>query len=179
MIPVLCTSGNSIYRRIAIADPYDKHRDARSYTGSSPIVAHPPCRSWSAFCRHQAKPERLEAELGIWCCELLKQNGGVLEQPAWSHLFRAAGLPLPGEAPSNGLFSVRVDQAWFGYPTKKKTWICFAHIDNPLDPPLKLRAGGGDRRRMAVMSKNQRSETVLEMAQWLLQNAMRARKCKQ
>ena len=97
LVSVLCASRNSVYKTLDAVDVYDATRDARTFPGNTPIIAHPPCRSWSAFCRHQAKPEPGEAELGLWCAEQLRKCGGVLEQPAHSRLFAAAGLPLPNQ----------------------------------------------------------------------------------
>lgn len=157
-------------------DAYGPDRDARSYSGSLPVVAHPPCRSWSAFTRHQAKPEPGESELGIWCCDTLKRVGGILEQPAHSRLFRAGGLPEPGEQRDGQLFSLEVWQAWWGYPVKKNTWLCFAGIDwQAIELPFVLHNPGFDRKAFAWMSKKQRSRTTLEFATWLVELAAGAK----
>lgn len=37
-------------------------------------------------------------ELGLWCAEQVRKWGGILEQPAHSRLWEAAGLPRPGSA---------------------------------------------------------------------------------
>lgn len=81
----------SVYKTLPDIDVFDAVRDAKTFDGSCPIVGHPPCRAWSAFCSHQAKPTEGEKELGLWCCDKLKECGGVIEQPAHSRLFEAAG----------------------------------------------------------------------------------------
>ena len=64
-IAVLCVQKNNHYRGMEGVEVYDKQRDARTFPGGMPVVAHPPCRAWSAFCRHQAKPEPGEKALGL------------------------------------------------------------------------------------------------------------------
>jgi hypothetical protein len=117
---VLCVSPNSIYRELAGVEAFDMRRDARTFLGGAPIVAHPPCRSWSAFCAHQAKPGPGERELALWCIEQLRVWGGVLEQPAHSRLWAAAGIPAPGAPAVGGVFSLQVDQSWWGMSIRKR-----------------------------------------------------------
>ena len=123
MIAALCVSRVSIYKTLEGVDCFDIDRDVRTFAGGMPIVAHPPCRSWSAYCAHQAKPLPGEKELGLWCVDKLRECGGVLEHPAHSRLFDAAGMPKPGEPERGGLWSLAVDQSWWGDTRKKKTWI--------------------------------------------------------
>ena len=60
-------------------------------------------------------------------------------------------------------------QVWWGYPTRKATWLYFSGI-SPLHVsyPLQLHARGGDRRREQLMSKNQRAATTPAFAHWLI-----------
>ena len=161
-VAVLCAARNSVYHTLAGVDVYDIDRDARSYRGTDPVVAHPPCRSWSATCGHQSKAPPEERELALWCCEVLKKNGGVLEQPAHSRLFDAAGLPLPGES-GDELWSQQVWQNWWGYGVKKKTWLCFSRI-NPyqVELPFRLNNSRGCLRKWNKLSKHQRAATCPE-----------------
>lgn len=177
-VAALCVSSNSIYKTMPGVEAYCKARDVRSFVGGMPVVAHPPCRAWSAYTAHQAKPEPGEKELGLLCAQWLKTCGGVLEHPAHSRLFKAAGLPDPGKR-SGDLFTVPVLQAWWGYPMRKETWLCFSRVDHmALDFPYlehDSRAGLGDRRRQQVMSKNQRAATVEPLARWLVDAARMTR----
>ena len=95
-VAALCVGPRSVYKTLPDVEAYDQARDARTFPGGMPIVGHPPCRSWSAYCAHQAKPEPGERELALWVIEQLRREGGVLEQPAHSRLWAAAGLPIPG-----------------------------------------------------------------------------------
>lgn len=175
---VLCAAPNSVYKGMSGVDVYDMKRDARTYRGGAPIVAHPPCRSWSAFCAHQAKPDTGERELGVWVAEQVKRHGGVLEQPANSRLFAAAGLPLPTPAPRRGLFSLEVWQYWWGYRTRKRTWLFFSGVDiDSVVMPFRLHPRrDGEHDAFANMSKHQRSATPEAFAVWLIDCARGARK---
>lgn len=175
MVAVLCVAKNSVYKTLPGVDAYDAARDARTFAGGMPVVAHPPCRSWSRHCRHQAKNvPQSEIELGLWCCDVLRECGGVLEQPAGSHLFAAGGLPQPG-AQTGELWTAEVWQAWWGYSVRKATWLCFSRVpQDAVEFPLRLHAPGRDRRRVQVMSHNQRSATTREFASWLVDVAGRA-----
>jgi len=168
LVAVLCVAPNSTYHQMPNARCYDKHRNAMTFKGDRPVVAHPPCRAWSAYTAHQAKPEPGEKELGLACAAWLRTCGGVLEQPAHSRLFAAAGLPLPNES-SGALWTIEVDQSWWGTPTAKRTWLCFSHVPRSgVRCPLTLRARGGDHRRWQLLSHAARSATPPAFAAWLL-----------
>jgi hypothetical protein len=182
-VAVLCCSAQSVYRSFPGVECYDAKRDVRTFAGGMKVVAHPPCRSWSAYCAHQAKPEPGEKELGPLCVEWLKKCGGVLEHPAHSRLWDECKLPKPGwtvgwhtgdgwrkdEMP---IWSIEVLQGWWGDSRSKTTWLCFFGI-KPLDirVPIRFVDVTGDRRRWQVMSKTQRSATHPAMAEWLVQTA--------
>lgn len=169
IVSVLCVSTNSIYKTFPSVECYDKNRDVRTFDGSTPVVAHPPCRAWSAFCAHQAKPQPGEKELGPLCVDFVRQCGGVLEHPAYSRLWTHCGLPLPGEPEQDGVWSMAVNQAWFGDCRTKRTWLLFSGVDrDSVNVPFRLHDSHGDRRRWQVMSKTQRAATSLAMAAWLV-----------
>ena len=170
-IAALCVSHTSIYKKLPNIECWDQKRDAAKFSGGMPVVAHPPCRAWSAFTAHQTvdvEPE--EMELGIHCCDMLKQNGGVLEQPAHSRLFQAGSLPEPGDAGSKDLFSLQVDQSWWGYALKKGTWLCFSGVDPEfieLVMPTNRTDIPESKKLWNTFSKHQRSTTTLWFAEWL------------
>lgn len=171
-VAILCVHAHSIYHSFENVECYDARRDVRSFTGGMPVVCHPPCRSWSAYCAHQAKPLPGEKELGPLCVEHLKREGGILEHPAHSRLFTHCHLPKPGEPEQDGLWTAEVWQAWWGYPMMKKTWLCFSGIPkSAVTFPFALHPQGVDRRRQQVMSHNQRAATHLALAQWLVEHA--------
>lgn len=176
MIAVLCVAKNSIYKSLHGVDCYDIDRDCRTFPGGMPVVAHPPCRSWSAYCAHQAKPMPGEKELGPWCVEQLRQWGGVLEHPAHSRLWAECNLPTPGSSRGSE-WAMQVEQSWWGDTRKKLTWLAFVGIDKASlpDVPYCLRDSHGDRRRWQLMSKHQRSATVRPFAEWLVAAASMAK----
>lgn len=175
LVSVLCAGCRSVYRGIPGVDVYDAARDARTFVGGTPVVCHPPCRSWSAYCAHQAKPLPGERDLGPWCVEQLRRCGGVLEHPAYSRLWSACGLPLPGQMTRGDLWSAEVLQAWWGDTRTKTTWLLFCGLSpNSVQFPIRLHDPRGDRRRWQVMSHTQRSATVPAMAQWLVDAARRS-----
>ena len=168
IVAVLCVAPKSIYRSMPSVECYDRNRDVRTFTGGMPVAAHPPCRSWSAYCAHQAKPLPGEKELGSLCVEWLRKCGGVLEHPAHSRLFDACQLPKPGNA-KDGLWTAEVLQSWWGDTRTKATWLCFSGIPRrSVRFPIRLHDPQGDRRRWQVMSHTQRSATPPELATWLV-----------
>lgn len=169
IVSVLCAASNSVYKTIRGVDVYDAARDCRTFDGSSTVVAHPPCRAWSAFCGHQAKPDPGEKELGPWCVEQVRNCGGVLEHPAHSKLWQACNLPKPGEQPKNDLFTMWVSQAWWGDRRSKQTWLLVCGVEpKEVKVPFCLHDPRGDSAAWNSMSKSQRSATPKAMAEWLV-----------
>ena len=63
-VAALFVRRDSVYKKIPGVDCYDIDRDARTFPGGMPIVAHPPCRTWGKY-RHRAKAPDGEHELAI------------------------------------------------------------------------------------------------------------------
>ena len=96
MIAVLFARDDSRYKQLDGYDVYDIHRDARNYCLSYPVLAHPPCRAWGMLS-HMANPRPDEKQLAYFALAQVRLNGGVLEHPAGSRLWKEAYLPLEGE----------------------------------------------------------------------------------
>lgn len=79
-----------------VAEWYDAARDARTYEGPLPVVAHPPCGPWGRL-RHLSRHD--DPALAIRAVEQVRAFGGVLEHPAYSRLWDACGMARPGELP--------------------------------------------------------------------------------
>jgi len=75
---------------------YDEARDAKTYAGPWPVIAHPPCGPWGRL-RHLSKKD--DPSLALRAVNQVRLFGGVLEHPLGSLLFRTAGLPLPETPP--------------------------------------------------------------------------------
>ena len=175
-VAALCVAPRSAYSTIPDVDCYTAARGAQTFAGGYPVVAHPPCRSWSRHTRHQAHPEPGERELGLWCVAAVAANGGILEQPAGSLLWEAAGLPVPSSAGSPLFYSLAVWQAWWGYPMRKATWLLLVGIPrSKVHVPLRLHPRGQDWRTEQLMSHRQRSATCPDFASWLVALAREAR----
>ena len=74
-VAVLCAARNSVYKGFSDVEVFDIDRDARTYGGGFPVVCHPPCRAWSAYCAHQAKPLPGAKDLAQMCVDRLHRYG--------------------------------------------------------------------------------------------------------
>jgi hypothetical protein len=180
-VAVLCVKPGSHYRALTGVECFDRERDARTFAGGMPVVAHPPCAQWGRL-RMLAKPDQAERELGPMCVEWVQRCGGVLEHPASSRLFAECGLPGPGSRDRFG-WTMSVELRWWGFPARKLTWLYVVGVEpHEIQCPLSLApasmvidrtAGTGPRRRL--LPKSRREETPLTMCEWLVDLASRAR----
>lgn len=174
---VLFARQDSDYKRLD-CDVFDIDRDARNYTGSLPVVAHPPCRAWGRL-RQFAKPRPDEKGLALFAVDVVRRVGGVLEHPAYSSLWAAAGLPRPGCKPDEfGGWTLPVVQFWFGHRAMKATWLYIVGASPADVPVIPLVLGDAPRviaqsykrkspRRMEVTDR-EREATPPDFAKWLL-----------
>lgn len=173
-VAALYVRSDSVYRSIGV-DCWDIGRDARRYSGPCPVVAHPPCRAWGRL-RGFAKPRADEKALGLRAVWQVRKFGGVLEHPASSLLFMAAGGCRPGtRADMFGGWIMPVMQQDFGHKAPKATWLYIVGC-SPSDLPaygLRLGLVGG---RVASMGKAERERTPVDFARWLVDIAARCSK---
>lgn len=141
-IAVLFARNNSIYKRLPGCDVYDIARDARTWPGGTSVVAHPPCRAWGRL-RTFARPRVDEKSLALFAVDSVRRFGGVLEHPAHSTLWDAAGLPLPGQRDSAGGFTYPINQNWFGHRATKATWLYVVGIEPGELPAIPFVLGEG------------------------------------
>lgn len=120
-----------------------------------------------------AKPRDDERELAIHAVEMVRQWGGVLEHPAHSTLWKAAGLPAP-EKPADkwGGYTLAIKQLWWGHRAEKKTWLYIVGCKKSHLPEVQLRL---DYPTCTVeqMGKAERERTPPELAAWLVATAQR------
>lgn len=122
-VAVLFARADSIYKTMPGCDVYDAERDALTFPGGLPVVAHPPCRLWGRL-RHMSTAPESERELALWAVDQVRQWGGVLEHPSSSTLWPAKGMPRPGAGRDEwGGFTLDVDQHWWGHRARKRTWL--------------------------------------------------------
>lgn len=179
-VAVLCARRDSIYKDL-VDDVYDEDRDARTWTGGCPVVAHPPCRSWGRL-KAFAKPSPGERDLARWCVEQVATFGGVLEHPAWSDLWADMSLPRPAELDGHG-FTLPVSQHWFGHKARKDTWLYIVGVLPIGVPEIPFCLGEGThvvspsrgRRHRPSVTKREREATPEPFARWLIKLASRCR----
>lgn len=193
-VAVLFARTDSIYKTLPGCDVYDIDRDARSFAGGMPVVAHPPCRAWGKL-RKFAKPREDELSLAPWSVEQVRRFGGVLEHPYSSTLWPHCQLPAPGHRDAYGGWTLVIDQDWFGHKAEKRTKLYIVGISPKQIPdyPFRIeepthvlasdkRAGPGrDSPRLRKgqpgwrpeISKAEREHTPPALAEWLVELARR------
>ena len=140
MFVALFVKEDSAYKNRQGWDVYDASRDALSYSGTHPLVCHPPCRAWGRLSHMAHNVREGEAELALWSVDKIWKNGGILEHPAGSRLF-GQYLPDVGAHDQYGGFTIEIDQYDFGHVAHKPTklYICGINkLDLPALPPRDL-----------------------------------------
>ena len=159
-------------------------RDAKTYSGPGPVIAHPPCGPWGRF---GYRCTRQDPDAGIKAVLQVQRFGGVLEHPAHSRLWKACRLPVPGQrslfAPG---FTIEFNQVRFGHPCVKPTWLYVAGLQClPPLPPVgptathqittsRARFSGGkwikarSPSKLPLLPTSQRHLTPPAFAAWLL-----------
>lgn len=153
---------------------WDERRDAKTYPGPHPVVAHPPCGPWSRL-RHLSRFQ--DPECALVAVDQVRRWGGVLEHPDGSRLFRVCQLPLPGGLPdAHGGWSVAVDQVSWGHKAQKRTLL---YVVGTHPSAVRLRTGGtpthlvttcrrGEARSLPTLSAAARRRTPIEFAEFLV-----------
>lgn len=112
---------------------WDKVRDARTYAGPWPVVAHPPCSRWCQLAplNQALHGYKVGDDDGCFASALaaVRTYGGALEHPAFTYAWRAHGLidPIRGawQRCIDGGWVTQVSQAVFGHRGRKLTWLYY------------------------------------------------------
>lgn len=177
MITALFVTEDSIYKKLGI-DAYDLDRDAKTFKGNNVIIAHPPCRTWGQLS-HFSNGCINEHNLAFFAIDLIRKNGGILEHPKTSRLFKNE-LPRPGCIDNFGGFTINIDQSWFGHKAKKNTFLYFCGItlnELPIIPlnfdAIEYTVGKNSRTKQQKkeISKKERLATPEELAKWIVSAA--------
>ncbi|WP_051144419.1 hypothetical protein [Nevskia ramosa] len=184
---VLFARRDSFYKALPGCDVYDEDRNALTWSGGSPLIAHPPCRAWGGLS-HFAKPVPGEKELALWAVDQIRLWGGALEHPVASRLWPAKELPAPGQVDRFGGWTLAVDQDWWGHRAQKRTKLYIVGVD-PRDVPLmpfkivepshvvspssRIRVGHPSYRPQ--LRKSEREHTPPDFARWLVDLVRRCR----
>jgi hypothetical protein len=145
-VAALYVETGGVYFGLEDVDPWDEARDARLYAGPWPVVAHPPCNTFSLAAAISGRRGSDDGGCFEAALAAVHRFGGVLEQPAHSLAWRQYGLPRPMRAggwsatlDGHG-WACWVDQGWYGHPFKKPTWL-YAYGSNL--PALRWGVGPG------------------------------------
>lgn len=192
MVAVLFAMKDSIYKTIPGCDVYDVERDARTYSGDLPVVAHPPCQLWGSmasvnFSRWGGDHNRPgnDGGLFLFALETVRRCGGVLEHPAKSRAFEKYSIPKPKgvgwQKCLDGGWVCEVWQSAYGHRANKATWLyCFGSPPIParLERPTGSHQVGfydqrGKDANKPTLSKKEANSTPLEFANYLISIAQR------
>ena len=158
----------SPYKAIAGVEVYDLARDARTFPGGMPVIAHPPCRYWSRARRRDLPTDPDEVALAPWALNTVRQNGGILEHPFGSRFWSFARLPAPGCQDEFGGWTIQLDQLWFGHPAEKSTWLYLFGIAPPQVAPVLVDLTRRPRSNFNCLSRSQRQLSPPRFAEWLV-----------
>lgn len=146
MIAALYVEKGGCYFGLPDVDPWDIDRDARTYAGPWPVVAHPPCQRWGKLWAGQPLWIKRTGERKIkgdddGCFEAglasVRKYGGVLEHPWGSHAWPHFGLNKPPReggwisADFHGGWTCCVEQGRYGHYARKPTLLLAYHIELP------------------------------------------------
>lgn len=193
-VAVLFVSSDSIYKTIDGCDCYDATRNALSYEGSLPVVAHPPCQLWGAlasvnYARWGGEHNKPGNDGGMFSFALstVRRVGGVIEHPAKTKAWAKYGLAKPRGAgwqkTIDGGWVCEVWQSAYGHRANKATWLyCFGEPK----PAIWKRVSGthqvgfydqrGKSRNKPTLCKKEANHTPIEFAKYLIDIAINSKK---
>lgn len=165
-IAALYVEPDTVYRRYNWIDCYDEARDAQTYADTMPVIAHPPCRTWSRLRAFSKAPET-EHHLAIHALGVVRSNGGILEHPASSRIWQLPTMPGPGKLDEYGGWLFTIDQGAFDHPAQKRTTFYIVGAKPTEIPPF----GVWSQHTRTVQSQHSsdRLKTPPAMAQWLVE----------
>lgn len=201
MVAALFVETNGVYFGLPDVDPWDEKRDARTYPGPAPVVAHPPCERWGRYWSGgpSARVRREKGDDGgafAAAIDKVRQFGGVLEHPEASHAWPQFGLRAPprhGGWVTAGDFigwTCCVEQGHYGHRARKATWLYAVDVAlpslkwGPSEAKIRLDLGyhSAEERRRAIktgacqrMGKRERARTPEPFRDLLLSIARSAR----
>lgn len=143
-VAALFVDAGGCYSGLPSVDPWAKDRDARTYTGPHPVVAHPPCQLWVNFAalnfkRYGGEHNRPGNDGGCFAAALrsVRAFGGVLEHPAFSNAWARYGIAAPrgiGWQKDGAMQWVcEVWQSAYGHKARKRTWLFYSGYAAPFE----------------------------------------------
>ncbi len=146
LVAALFVQASGCYASLPWVDAWPESRDARSYDGNLPVVAHPPCQLWGRmalinFGRWGGEHNRPGNDGGCFAAALehVRRCGGVLEHPAATNAWAAHDLTAPvtmgWQKTMDGGWVCEVWQSAYGHRANKATWLYYYGSR----PPMELR----------------------------------------
>lgn len=142
-VAALFVQSEGCYSKDPLIDAWPKERDARTYTGMLPVVAHPPCQLWGPmaavnFKRWGGEHNRPGNDHGCFAAALtiVRRNGGVLEHPKASRPWATYGLEKPlgmGWQICGEGWVCEVWQSAYGHRANKATWLYYVGSRAPFE----------------------------------------------
>lgn len=182
-VAALFVQPRGCYANLPGVDPWPEARDARTYPGPHPVVAHPPCQRWGRYWSGGPSVKvrrKLGDDAGCFASALasVRRWGGVLEHPEASHAFAHHGLARPawrgGWVPAgDGVgFVCCVAQGHYGHRARKLTWLYACGVSLPaldwsIPAPAKSRLDSG------FHSAKERRQRYVERAQVINRHRLR------
>jgi len=187
MIAALFVERGGPYYGLPDVDPWDVARDARTYDGPWPVVAHPPCQLWVNLAavnykRYGGDHNRPGNDEGCFESALtsVRRYGGVLEHPASSRAWIRFDLLRPsstGWSNRGYEWTSEVWQSSYGHRARKRTWLFYVGIQ-PMQLDWSRRPGiaqiGWFDRIKPTLSKREASRTPIAFRDVLLSLARSA-----
>jgi hypothetical protein len=196
-VVALYVEKGGVYFGLDGVDPWDEERDARTYAGPWPVVAHPPCERWGRYATKNGALEGDDAGCFAKALESVRRWGGVLEHPAGSRAWKYFKLIRPEakgwtSAGDGCGWTCRIEQGKYRHKARKPTWLYACGIFNLPS----LRWGKGEPKPLptcsinsaiargvspskvgdvALLSREQRRATPLEFRDLLISIARSAR----
>ncbi len=144
-IAALYVAKNGCYFGLENVDPWPEERDARTYAGPHPVVAHPPCERWGRYWGGAPLTwPRLKKgdDNGCFAAALdaVRKWGGILEHPEGSAAWGVFGLARPyrdgGWVAADWVSGYQgwtccVEQGAYGHSARKATWLYACHAELP------------------------------------------------
>jgi len=138
VIAALYVEPDGVYADLPGIDAWPAERDARTYDGPWPVIAHPPCNTWCqlAFVNQKRWGKMVGDDGGTFAAALaaVRCFGGVLEHPAYSYAWREFNLPRPTrggwtQALGDPGMTAEISQSAYGHDARKRTWLYAVGVD--------------------------------------------------
>lgn len=135
MINALFVEKNGVYYGLDNVDPWDIERDAMTYKGNDPVIAHPPCQLWGKMAKvnyarwggEHNKPGN-DGGMFKFSLDTVNRCGGVLEHPSMTYAWGEYELtkPIANQWTKSGYGWVcEVWQSAYGHKANKSTWLYY------------------------------------------------------